>query len=43
VFKSLAVLRAGVCEWGKVNDPNFGEILSAADPRLVQLTMKFFF
>jgi hypothetical protein len=28
---------------GEVNDSNFGHIVSAADPRLIQLAMKFFF
>jgi hypothetical protein len=28
---------------GEVNDANFGQIVSAADPRLIQLAMKFFF
>jgi hypothetical protein len=27
----------------EVNDSNFGQIVSAADPRLIQLAMKFFF
>jgi Carboxypeptidase regulatory-like domain/TonB-dependent Receptor Plug Domain len=28
---------------GEVNDPNFGHVVSAADPRLVQLALKFRF
>jgi len=28
---------------GEVNDPNFGKVISAADPRLIQAALKFFF
>ena len=28
---------------GVINDPNFGQVVAAAPPRLMQLAMKFYF
>ncbi len=42
VFNHAQFYGAGSVD-GEVNDPHLGEIVSAAAPRLVQLTVKFIF